>query len=191
MQEYLHPSTYQLVCMDTDSSYFGLSETSLDAAVIPDKRKQFYELYDTWFPALACEKHKTDFVHAKINNKVWTLKQCCKDAHTYHKRTAGLFKEEFRGKGIISLCSKTYIAWGEEDKISCKGLQKKRNLENLTKDKYMRVLKNQAAGKGTNKGFRVLDGKIFTYEQEKFGLSYLYAKREVLSDGVSTIPLTI
>ena len=169
-----------------------LSENTIDEAVKPELRKDFYEDYDKWFPTPACEKHKRDFVTTKVNGENWTPSQCCLDSFKFQKRTPGLFKEEFRGEGIISLCSKTYIAWGDEgDKISCKGLQKKRNLENLTKQKYLNVLETQTAGKGTNKGFRVNAGKIFTYEQEKFGLSYLYAKREILEDGVSTKPLKL
>ena len=40
-----------------------------------------------------------------------------------------------------------------------------------------------------NRGFRVLDNKMFKYVQVKNAFSYFYPKRKVLEDGVSTIPL--
>ena len=55
----------------------------------------------------------------------------------------------------------------------------------------MDVLKTQIAGRGENKGFKPIDGKVYTYTQTRHGLSYLYCKREVLADGVSTRPLKL
>ena len=43
----------------------------------------------------------------------------------------------------------------------------------------------------TNKGFRVVDNSMITYVQQKKGLSYYYYKRQVLEDGVTTVPLII
>ena len=45
----------------------------------------------------------------------------------------------------------------------------------------------------TNKGFRYLDNNhsIYTYTQDKKGLSAIYCKRELLADGISTKPLNI
>ena len=73
---------------------------------------------------------------------------------------------------MICLCSKTYICFGEDDfKVSCKGIQKKRNLENLTKQAYMNVLNTQKAGEGINKGFVAKNGQIYSYTQTRSGLS--------------------
>lgn len=34
------------------------------------------------------------------------------------------FTEEWRGDGMIALCSKTYFAWGDTNKVACKGMNK-------------------------------------------------------------------
>ena len=39
-----------------------------------------------------------------------------------------------------------------------------------------------------NTGFRMVNGFMNTYEQSKKGLSYVYNKRILLSDGISTKP---
>ena len=93
---------------------------------------------------------------------------------------------------MVALCSKTYICWrGDETKVSSKGLQKSRNVINLTREKYLDVLENQKSGMGTNRGFRAVGGRVFTYEQDRYALSYFYGKRQTLENDVSTIPLNI
>ncbi len=42
-----------------------------------------------------------------------------------------------------------------------------------------------------NQGFRMVNGFMNTYEQRKKGLSYVYNKRILLSDGLSTKPINI
>ena len=41
----------------------------------------------------------------------------------------------------------------------------------------------------TNRGFRMKDGAMYTYEQYKLGLSTYYDKRWVLEDGIHTEPI--
>jgi len=41
----------------------------------------------------------------------------------------------------------------------------------------------------TNRGFRMRDGQMVTYEQQKLGLSAYYDKRWVLPDGIHTEPI--
>ena len=41
----------------------------------------------------------------------------------------------------------------------------------------------------TNRGFRMKDGVMYTYEQHKLGLSAYYDKRWVLEDGIHTEPI--
>ena len=41
----------------------------------------------------------------------------------------------------------------------------------------------------TNTGFRMREGRMVTYVQEKLGLSAYYDKRWVLSDGIHTEPI--
>ncbi len=42
-----------------------------------------------------------------------------------------------------------------------------------------------------NKGFRYIEGYMTSYEQNKRGLSYVYHKRIVCGDGITTKPLLI
>ena len=48
------------------------------------------------------------------------------------------------------------------------------------------MLEDQPSVEGTNKGFVLKDNTVFTYSQLRTGLTFLYAKRRVLADGVST-----
>jgi hypothetical protein len=191
LDKFVDPSDFQMVEMDTDSCYMALATKDLESAIKPSMRDEFYRNFDDWFPALACDTHKQEFIDTKCRGNPWVQQPCCKASTKFHERTIGLFKTEFSGSGIIALCSKTYFCFGDQgNKMSCKGLQKKRNA--FKAEQYLDVLHSQKNGSGINRGFRVLkDGCIYTYTQQRHGLSYLYCKRKVLSDGVSTIPLDI
>ena len=56
---------------------------------------------------------------------------------------------------------------------------------------FKHVLKTQKPGSAVNKGFRAHKNGIFTYEQERCGVSYLYCKRRVLENGIDTAPLDL
>ena len=192
MQKFLPRRMYELAEMDTDSSYFGLARSSIDDCVPLHLKRQYFADYDLWFPMRACAAHKNEFVETKMRNLEWVPAECCRKASKYDKRTPGKFKIEFNGDGIVALCSKTYICFGDkETKLSCKGIQKKRNFERLTKAAYLGVLRNQRPGYGINKGFKAQCGKIHTYTQKRYGISYMYCKRRVLNDGVTTVPLDL
>ena len=167
LDKYLHRSDYEYCEMDTDSAYIAISGECLEDLVKPEMMHEFELDKSNWFP-------RTDTAeHAK-----------------YDKRTPGLFKVEWEGNGIISLCSKTYYCFGDEkDKFSCKGVNKKNNV--INKDKYLDVILSKRSGSGVNRGFRVMNNKMCTYIQVKNAFSYFYPKRKVLEDGVSTIPLDI
>ena len=172
--------------MDTDSGYMALSGP-LDDLVPEDKRREYYETYDQWFPRRACEEHKKDFVESRCRGEAWSDegRQCCKSVQRYDRRTPGLFKEEFSGDGVVALNSKTYFCWKEETvKYSSKGLSKRTNT--LTKEHFVSVLKTRESVCGKNRGFVKKDGMLRTYEQERAGLSYFYGKRKVHEDRVST-----
>ena len=87
------------------------------------------------------------------------------------------------------MSSKTYYCFGAYDKFSCKGVNKKTN--DITREKYLNVLLTKQSSAGMNKGFRVVNNRMYTYEQVRDGFSYFYPKRKVLVDGVSTLPLDI
>ena len=192
LDKYVSREDYQLCEMDTDSLYMALSGKSMEDVVRPNLKKEFYENYHEWFPAEACDEHRSEFVSARVAGTDWCTEDrpCCQSRKRFDKRTPGLFKVEFEGDGIVALCSKTYFCFGDKgDKLSCKGLRKCNNV--LTKQKYLHVLKSQISGGGVNVGFKT-DGKsVFTYEQQRASLSFLYFKRQVHCDGVTTFPILI
>ncbi len=96
---------------------------------------------------------------------------------------------EWSGDGFVGLCSKTYYCFGPTDKYSTKGLSKRHN--EIDKDAFLEVLTNRRSGSGKNRGFRVNHSSVLTYVQERAALTYFYAKRVVLEDGVSTGPVNV
>lgn len=53
------------------------------------------------------------------------------------------------------------------------------------------VLKNRLSQSCINKGFRAKDNTMYTYTQQRVGFNYFYGKRQVLEDGIHTIPLDL
>ena len=45
--------------------------------------------------------------------------------------------------------------------------------------------------KATNRGFKIKEHEVFTYEVDKRGLSAVYIKRALDVDGVHTYPLSV
>ena len=157
---YLDRRDFELIQMDTDSMYFALSRERLEDAIRPGYETQFEEEKKRW---LAWDK--------------WS------------NREPGLFKLEKEGTHAIALCSKCYhikdSATGQA-KVSSKGVNKRQNEMRL--ERFERAL----AGNRdvvVNRGFRMRDGSMYTYEQRKLGLSAYYDKRWVLPDGIHTEPL--
>jgi hypothetical protein len=170
-------SDYQLCEMDTDSSYMCISEENIEDAVKPEM-KAYYQ------------NQLTGFCRDDAPNDRWLPRTCCEKHIKYDKRLPGLFKTEYTGDEMISLCSKSYVVRSDNGvKFSAKGINK-RNVEDPF-NVFRRVLETQKAESGTIKGFRVKDNGISTYIQERKGFSYFYCKRIVLDDGINTVPLQI
>ena len=179
--------------MDTDSAYMALSG-SLPSVVRTDLRKQFWLEYGDWFPRPYCDRHKADFVDAKMKEyeggEPWSAAKCCKSVLDHDRRTPGLFKVEFEGTGMVALNSKTYCCWSDNDcKYSSKGVSK--TTTQFCKDDFEGVLRDNKSVQGKNLGFVLRENKMFSYAQSRTGLTSLYAKRRVLDDGVSTTHLDI
>ena len=127
---------------------------------------------------LAKPEKKDEF---SATRHLWFLRHDTPWNATYDKRKPGLFKVEWKGDGFVGLNSKTYCCWGtESNKASCKGISKK--LNDSEKEVYL-VLQTQKNQSGEKRGL--------TYAHYRTGFSYLYPKRKVLQDGVSTVPLDI
>ena len=192
LDKYVAREDFELCEMDTDSLYLVLSTDTLEDAVRPRLRRRFFRHYHEWFPSESCDEHRAEFVQVKTAGESWQPRgQCCIERKAFDKRTPGLFKLEYKGDGIVALCSKTYCCFGDgaPNKTSAKGISKR--LNNLVRERYLRVLETKKSGSGLNHGFRGDGKRMFTYHQERDALSYFYGKRQVAADGVSTTPLMI
>ena len=177
LDKYIDRRDFELIQMDTDSFYFALSHDTLEAAVKPELLEEFEREKNQW---LSWDK--------------WS------------SREPGLFKLEKEGTRAIALCSKCYFVDDEnsgKSKISSKGVSQKQNMPAPKPDlnlklkqehneqiwkRYERTL-NGYKDMATNRGFRMKDGAMYTYEQHKLGLSAYYDKRWVLEDGIHTEPI--
>lgn len=91
---------------------------------------------------------------------------------------------------MIALNSKTYIGWGNDgQKLSTKGVSKLTN--DISVNHFQAALEDHAVISGVNHGFRLRNGRLMQYEQERAALTFLYPKRIVHEDGFSTSPLLI
>ena len=159
LDRYFDRKDFELIQMDTDSNYLAISGKKLEDIVRPELKEEFEAQKKNW---LAWDK--------------WS------------GRTPGLFKMECEGDRMIALCSKCYYIddRGEKKKFSTKGMSRKQN--NINWQRFKTALEG-SKDMATNRGFRMRDGNIVTYEQEKLGLSAYYDKRWVLPDGIHTEPI--
>jgi hypothetical protein len=181
IDKYIDRSDFELLEMDTDSNYFAFSEDSINKLIKPSMIDEYNKDKFNYLPRESNELHPT----FQVDGKPFTLK-------AYDKRTPGLFKVETEKDKMISLCSKMYCALDiteKQIKYSCKGIQKEGN--NICYEKFNDVLFGKKKDIVNNTGFRYINGTMKTYEQSKKGLSYVYHKRIVLEDGITTIPLNI
>jgi len=65
-------------------------------------------------------------------------------------------------------------------------MSKRRN--NITWQRFKAAL-NGSIDRAENRGFRMVNGRMSTSEQQKLGLSAYYDKRWVLPDGIHTEPI--
>ena len=179
---YVERPLYQYCEMDTDSAYIALADESIDDLVTSEHREHYFRNRSQWLPAECCAEHEDDYVQTRLAGRSWTATESCCVARK-------AFKVEWRGNGLIGLCSKTYYCFGATDKYSTKGLSKRQNV--IDKDTFLAVLTNRRSGSGVNRGFRVRDSSVMTYVQERAALTYFYPKRKVLADGLSTAPLDL
>ena len=191
---------YALCQMDTDSLYMALSGDTLDDLVKPRLRETYFREKRKWLPTAVCDEHLELFVKTKTERvREWCAPPggCCERRYLHDLRTSGLMKAEWEGDGILSLNPKTYICYdrvsdtGERKskKWSAKGVQKKQNPQEP--DAFLDVLRQRKTLIAVNRNFKVVRNKMVTYTIEKDGVRYLYYKRRVHSDGVTTSPLEI
>lgn len=186
LMKYIDDRDISYLHSDTDSIYIALAGDDLFSVIKPELRDEFLRSYHLWFPSISCDLHREEFINDPVNFKGESA--CCKARYNYDIRTPGLMKYEFSGTAYVALSSKTYFCEGPDPKYACKGLSKRNN---LTFDTYRSVLNDKKSRGGTNKSIMYVGSDLFTYEQQRDALSYFYAKRKVLPDGVSTAPLDL
>jgi len=181
IDKYIDRSDFELLEMDTDSNYFAFSADNIDKLIKPEMRDEYEKDKHNFLPRESQDLHPT----FQVDGQRFTLEK-------YDTRTPGLFKVEAKKYKMISLCSKMYCAGDEidigKDKFSCKGIQKEGN--NISYKTFESVLHGNKHSV-VNQGFRYVDGTMKSYEQTKKGLSFVYHKRIVEPDGISTRPLLI
>ena len=183
INKFLDNDLYQLMECDTDSLYISIARETIDECVKPQLREQWFT--EKWKFFSSEDERETDFKGQKISYAQW------------EKRTPGKYKIEFEGVGMICLNSKVFHIWSvkldDEGKLvtktSCKGTQKRRN--DLVKKDFLKILKTREPHFIENAGFIRDNLDTKTYTQIKKGLEYFYAKRKVLTDGVTTTHLDI
>lgn len=179
-------SQFEMLEMDTDSAYFAIGGT--DSTGRPVTKLEHIARDPSYFNQL-----QTGF----CNDDPYTVDEghffprtCCPRHVKYDSRTPGLFKLEAEGDEMIGLCSKTYVIRKlDKVKISSKGVQK-RALHDPVRV-FRDVLSTGEPASGINRGFRVRNDTIYTYEQVRYAISYFYCKRQVMENGIDTRPLPI
>eukprot|EP00112_Aurelia_sp_Birch-Aquarium-sp1_P009724 Seg2115.1 transcript_id=Seg2115.1/GoldUCD/mRNA.D3Y31 product="hypothetical protein" protein_id=Seg2115.1/GoldUCD/D3Y31 len=140
-----------------------------------------------------------DIVHDKFKYETIKSDWLVTPSARQGKRTPGLFKVEFTGDQMISLCSKSYCISEKEQyeaessrrfKFSMKGVNKSQ-FKNNPYEHYANVLNTTNTFRANNAGIRSHNGTMYTYKQRKNALTYFYPKRIVLDDGRSTKPLLL
>ena len=92
-----------------------------------------------------------------------------------------------RPKTYFCLSSRDPSVQGGGNKQTSKGINKHQNRFTFALTSTRK--KKQTDGSGTNTAFRVKNNQIYTYAQMRTALSYLYVKRRIYEDGVTTAPL--
>jgi hypothetical protein len=165
--KYLDDDDFQLMQMDTDSFYFAISEDGYNKLEMIEESER-----SKWFPTR--NEGVRDFIS---EGRKYEMKKS-----VYENFTPGLFKLEKSGNEMVCLTSKTYIL---DNKSAAKGCQK--SLNDLSIEKYKSALFDNESIMGVNRGFRLNNNVMQTYEQNKIILTNKYSKRPTL-DNLFTRP---
>ena len=162
--------------MDTDSLYSQFAYNSLEDSVKPELKSEF-------------NRRLKNYCGPKRHPEGMLPRTCCETCNQLDSRTPLLMKQEYKAQLMIALCPKTYVclhAGGASVKLSCKGVQKALVKERDPVNLYRTVLETGVPDGSTNRGFRSLKGKMYTYQVFREAFPFLYLKREVLEGGKFT-----
>ena len=179
--EFVDKKDFELTHVDTDSMYLSLSQPDLESIIIPTKRREFEQ---------SLHGHCNDYPFEADGEKFFP-RECCDEHKQHDKREPGLFKLEASGTELIALASKTYFLRrpGGRHSIKAKGINKSALQDPY--DMYRRALFEKKSSSVANVGFRAHSNTMMSYTQRRTGFTYLYIKREIQEDGISTLPLQI
>ena len=109
-----------------------------------------------------------------------------------------LFKLETHAQEVVALTSKTYVCIGFDNKLAksaSKGVSKRFVLQNDPLALYKQVLTSGVPNGATNRGFRAINGQMYTYHVWRSAFPFLYLKRDLVRDAnggtTHTSPLKI
>ena len=171
--------------MDTYSLYLALTEKELEDCTRPEMRAEGQRLRSN-----DCVDNFTAEAVAIV------FPQTCVKHKQHDKREPGLFKEKFRCREMLCLCSKIFHCHNvtsNEHKFNSKGLNKRvvEQIGDGPVEKYRRFMNEKVKVISNIRGFRTNNHSVATYEQVKKDLSYFYSKRKVENDGIHTEPLNL
>ena len=191
----------------------ALSASSLQEVVKPEKLAEYQrglaglcedkynDVGERWFPRECCDKHinydkrvpglfKTEYEGDEmigLCSKTYVVSKFVPSKSVSVRATAARLLNKARKLRTVRRRAPPLVS--RESKFSSKGVTKRFVINPLAV--FKGVLRTRRAASGRNKGFRVRNNGIFTYEQTRCGFSYFYCKRRVLDDGIRTVPLNI
>lgn len=94
-----HISRQDFQYCEMDSAYMSISGKTIEDVIRPDMMASYRQgIYGFCSDA-----------NIEADDQIqWFPRQCCEKHQRFDKRTPGIFKLEFEGDEMISLCSKTY-----------------------------------------------------------------------------------
>ena len=142
--------------MDTASLLLALSETDITVCIRQDKFEEWSDIRKE----NCCKNFEAD--------SLWNFfsPPCCSAHSQLGKREPGLFKEEFRAREMICLCSKTFCCYDSQTKKTefiSKSLNK--HFLNESPDgplqKHRKVLNDVSDIGSINRGFRMRNHAVY------------------------------
>jgi hypothetical protein len=196
--------------MDTDPAYMALSGPTF-VSVVKHEMKDSYQRALTecckddvdpqWLPRTCCTKHakydkrtpglfKLEYegdVMIGLCSKTYIIQKIKTVPTSNTRMTAFRLLRRAKNLPVKRLVHRPRQV--RVVKFISKGITKRRVKAPMTT--FRHVLSTQRVGQGTLKGFRDRNNGISTYQPKRNGFSYIYCKRRVLDDGVSTVPLDL
>ena len=139
LNRYLNKNSFELTQSDTDSIYMAINQPDVDLCI--------------------SEKYENRYQNEIFNScsdkfsPPWFPRRCCLHHIVLDRRRVGIFKKEFEGCQMISLCSKSHIIHNSEgkQKISWKVISKKQLVDHM--NKCQQTLNEKVINSSTNVGF--------------------------------------